>query len=279
MPERLPGNLANDLVFTGNDNIINLDDLEGESLASDPSDDEEGNGKEADEVGEADGGGDREDKLLKIAKLMSKSDDAAKNQFGAAMTLCESLVKQLQQERVGGGKRKGDDEKVKEEEFVLVEKTGLSYRDDQNQTLDWPIRRMVKPIASDPEEWWKPTADNKETYPRITKPILGSNWYLDHVMTQEVAPSTILAASDSGTYLEIEKFLSRNSACMRQASKKFRVVVSEDDTALDFAKTWEQPEKIYEAIEGILNWCAIEQVLRPHSYAGIAVLRAFHEVR
>ena len=168
------------------------------------------------------------------------------------------------------GKRKVDEEKVREEEFVLVEKSGLSYKDDQNQTLDWTIRRMVRPIASDPEERWKPTAENKETYPRICKPILGSNWYLDHVMLTEVAPSTVLAASDSGTFLELEKFLSRNSACMRQASKKFRVVVSEDDTALDFAKTWEQPDKIYEAIEGILNWCALEQVLRPHLYAGIA---------
>ena len=79
--------------------------------------------------------------------------------------------------------------------------------------------------------------------------------------------------------MEVEKYLSRNSACMRQASKKFRVVVSENESALDFSKSWEQGETLHECVEGIMNWMALEQVMRPHSYAGVVVVRAFHEIR
>ena len=217
--------------------------------------------------------------MQSFTKFLDRTDLQTNSQLGETLALCQTMMKELREERAEGGKRKVEEEKVKEEEFQLVELSGLTYKDDQNTTLDWAMRRLVKPIAADPEEYWKPTSENKETYPRVCKPALGTNWYLDHVMTNEIAASTVLAASDSGTFLEVEKYLSRNSACMRQASKKFRVVVSENESALDFSKSWEQGETLHECVEGIMNWMALEQVMRPHSYAGVVVVRAFHEIR
>ena len=255
-----------------------------ESLDSNPPSEGEGDESVVEDLGSRGNGKEdsaKQGELLmqSLTKFLNKADTQANSQVGETLALCQTMMRELRDERSEGGKRKVEEEKMKEEEFQLVELSGLTYKDDQNTTLDWPMRRLIKPIAADPEEYWKPTSENKETYPRVCKPALGTNWYLDHVMMSEVAASTILAASDSGTFLELEKYLARNSACMRQASKKFRVVVNENESALDFSKTWEQGETLHECVEGILNWMALEQVMRPHSYAGVVVVRAFHEIR
>ena len=143
--------------------------------------------------------------MQSLNKFLNRSEPQTNSQLGETLALCQTMMKELRDERSEGGKRKVEEEKLKEEEFELVELSGLKYKDDQNTILDWPMRRMIRPIASDPEEYWKPTSEHKETYARVCKPALGTNWYLDHVMMSEIAASTILAASDSGTFMEIEK--------------------------------------------------------------------------
>ena len=161
--------------------------------------------EEVEDRGSGKEGRSKQDALMQsFTKFLDRSDLQTNSQLGETLALCQTMMKELREERAEGGKRKVEEEKVKEEEFQLVELSGLTYKDDQNTTLDWAMRRLVKPIAADPEEYWKPTSENKETYPRVCKPALGTNWYLDHVMTNEIAASTVLAASDSGTFLEVD---------------------------------------------------------------------------
>ena len=77
----------------------------------------------------------------------------------------------------------------------------------------------------------------------------------------------------------MNKYLFKNANCLRSANKKFKVHVSDDLSALDFSKSWEGCETMDELAQGVFNYAALEQVVRPHSHAGLALLRGLHEIR
>ena len=73
-------------------------------------------------------------------------------------------------------KRKTRDENYEPEDPVLIQE---SYRieDDGHTILDTLWRQRIRPINSDPKEYWM-----KDSFKRVDRTILGGSLYLEHIM-------------------------------------------------------------------------------------------------
>ena len=103
-------------------------------------------------------------------------------------------------------KRKTRDENYEPEDPVLILEESYRIEDDGHTILDTLLRQRIRPINADPKEYWM-----KDSFKRVDRPILGGSLYLEHIMNGDVNPGTLCKSFDSGAFVELKNYLTKNS--------------------------------------------------------------------
>ena len=193
------------------DSIVDDDGLLGAVLEGSPTAD---NSREKRKKGDQ-----QDDRYLaqmdRYLSLMEKMDANQAALPTAMQQQLSSVIASQLQELNAAKKKRNDTVELTEEDPYLVEKSNLTFRDNQQEVIDWQMRNLIKPLNGDPKTTWGKAPNG---YEREVRPRLGGQWFTNHIMGSSVAQSVMLTTGDRGAFVDIKKFLERNSSCMRDAA-------------------------------------------------------------
>ena len=187
--------------------------------------------------------------------------------------LMQELVKQRQAEPT---KRKEKSEvSYAPQEAVMLYYESYRIEDDAETKIDTHLRQNLRPINSDPMEYW-----TKGAFKQVDRPIRGSAMYLEHIMPGHVNESTTCKNYDRCAHLEIKNWLTKNAGVGRANFKRLKIhEVVEDAFSMGIETQWGQATQVYEVVDAGFNFLCVEFMTRNYSYTAIAMLRCLHEVR
>ena len=172
-------------------------------------------------------------------------------------------------------KRKADDTDHKPQQSVIFQTESLKIKDDAHTFIEFELRQSLRPINADPKDYW-----DKGTFKACERPILGAAVFLEHLMPGGINEGTICKSHDRNAYTKLDNFLMKNSGVADKNKKKIQVQeVGEDQYAMGVETRWEQATTVWEVVDGIMNFMALEHMIRQYSYTGLAMLRALHNMK
>ena len=116
---------------------------------------------------------------------------------------CLTTVTQILEDTKKGTKRSSKEED-ETDDVVMVEKT-IDVKDDGHETIDHEARSLFqKNPNGTPGKWWK-----KGRFPRVSKPVLGEQLNMEHLMANHISRDTIIKYHDRAEFLEAKHFLSK----------------------------------------------------------------------
>ena len=96
--------------------------------------------------------------------------------------LIEIISNQHQRTEEDGQKRKkGEEINYNPQEPVLLFEESYKIEDDGHNKIDTSLRQRLRPINTDPAEWWV-----KGAFKRVDRPILGAALYLEYLIPGSV---------------------------------------------------------------------------------------------
>ena len=170
-------------------------------------------------------------------------------------------------------KRKREDE-LAEEEPVLTDEM-IHVKDDGNTVIDMMIRQKLKNPNCEPHEWWIPSVMDK-----VTRPVIGMNTQLGHLMPGRVNPISIRKLHDRSVLVTAKALSTHNSGVTGEKKMIYKLHNTEDeDTVLMGSKNYQDNKTVSDLVESMLNMTAVLHQVRPYSYEGLAILRCMHHIR
>ena len=193
--------------------------------------------------------------------------------------LINLVAKQAKRPEDETPKRKAKEEvSLHAEEPTLLEIESYKIEDNAHDKVDTLLRQMLRPINVCPSIWWV-----KGAFKRVEKPILGSGLFLEHIMPRGVYEGTLCKHCDSWAVLEHKNYLSSNSGIVKEPKKRVTVknihAIQFDEFDMGIQTQWNEAKHVWEAMDGIFNFVAVEFMTRRYSHAGLSILRCLHEVR
>jgi hypothetical protein len=179
-------------------------------------------------------------------------------------------------EEDGGGKRKSrEDISYQPQEPVHFLDEAYKIDDDGHDKVDTMLRQRLRQINADPKVYWK-----KGSFKQVDRPILGASLYLEHIRPGSVAESTICKHYDRCAHVEIKNYLTKNSGVASEARKKIKVQeIGTDEFAMGVQTQWEAATTVWEVMDAAFNFVAVEFMVRPYSFTGLAMLSCLHDCR
>ena len=170
-------------------------------------------------------------------------------------------------------KRKRDEEPEEEDPIMM---SGMYEINDDNSTvIDMNIRKRFKNPNMEPNEWW--TSENTD---KVTKPIVGTNMLLHHLMPGRVNARTIRRVHDRSLLVTCKSLSSNNAAICGEKKMQYSLKpTEEDETILLGGRGYVECKTVFEIVDSVMNLVAIIHQVRPYSYEAIALLRALHHMR
>ena len=174
------------------------------------------------------------------------------------------------------GKRKDREEtNLHPQEPILLLEPSYRIEDDAHTVLDTHLRQKLRQINADPKDYWV-----KGAFSRVDRPVLGSSLYLEHLISCNVNEGTICKIYDRCAFWEIKNLLSRNSGVGREKKKLLKVLeVGSEDFSMGVQTNWAHATQVWEAMDALFNYVAIEFMIRPYNYSALAMLRCLHDIR
>ena len=193
--------------------------------------------------------------------------------------LINLVAKQAKRPEDETPKRKAKEEvSLHAEEPTLLEIESYKIEDNAHDKVDTLLRQMLRPINVCPSIWWV-----KGAFKRVEKPILGSGLFLEQIMPSGVYKGTLCKHCDSWAVLEHKNYLSSNSGIVKEPKKRVTVknihAIQFDEFDMGIQTQWNEAKHVWEAMDGIFNFVAVEFMTRRYSHAGLSILRCLHEVR
>ena len=191
--------------------------------------------------------------------------------------LIEIISNQHQRTDEDGHKRKkGEEINYNPQEPVLLFEESYKIEDDGHSKIDTSLRQRLRPINTDPAEWWV-----KGAFKRVDRPILGAALYLEHLIPGSANEWTNCKVCDRAAILEIKNFLSKNSGVSKARPKRLKVHEQDknDELSMGIQTHWEDADSVWEAMDAGFNYVAVEFQIRQYNYSPLAMLRCLHECR
>ena len=198
--------------------------------------------------------------LANTAQLGSQTQAS----FSKAMTLL-----------VDGQKRKREEGDPQEDEVTLKTET-LVLRDDSTTVVDMKLRQKLKNPNFEPSSWWNPDSGLE----KVSRPVVGQNLQLSHLMSGRVNPKTIRRLHDRTLLVTTKALASHNCGALGDKEMKYKMQATDDDeTYLMGSRNYQDCKTCFEVIDSVFNLVDVLHMIRPYSYEGLALLRCLHHVR
>ena len=144
--------------------------------------------------------------------------------------------------------------------------------------MDLKLRNRLLQVNNDPAKVW--TRANGAHDIKKVEPVRGNSIYLEHLMPGRVSAITLKALHSAGKRLYCKHFLTKNAGIEEDEDKReLSVTKSRRGAIASIAPRFEEPDNLWEVVDGVKNYMAAIHMVRPYSYEALALDRVLHHVR